>query len=149
MITKKDLENYIKLGKCIVENRKKLAHYSSKYPYAIHGRVNGSSSQYPYVKRTFTVDGGGFYSGGMNEEKRLQKIIELQEKIKSELQEYEDKKLEIEEFLLTLDDLDAKLLFTHIYVNGLSQEETGELIGLEQSGVSKKLGRYIKLYVSN
>ncbi len=147
MITKKDLENYIYLDKCIKETKKKIAYYESKRPYAIHGKVRGSSAVFPYVERGFTVSGGGFSAGSMTDEKRRQKIQELKFKLHLELREYEDKKLEIEEFLIKLDNLDAKLLFSYVFIDGLSQEEAGELMGMEQSGISKKLSRYIKLYI--
>jgi len=40
------------------------------------------------------------------------------------------------------------LLFNYIYVEGMSQEEAGELIGLEQSGVSKKINKYLGQYLN-
>lgn len=148
MITKKDLEEFILIDKCIKSTRKQIKEYEKKCPYAIHGKVSGSSSQFPYVERSFTVAGGGFTAGGMPEEKRRQRIQDLQFKLLKQLRDYEDKKLEIQEFIADIHEPDAKLLFTYIFVDGKSQSETGELLNMEQSGVSKKLGRYLKLYLS-
>jgi hypothetical protein len=147
MITKKDLEEYMVLQKAITATKKKIAYYKKKYPHAMHGKVRGSSSQYPYIEQNFTVSGGGYEPNGMSQEKINQRIRDLTYKLQSELAQYERKKLEIEEFLSNIDDLHIKLLFNYVYVDGLSQEEAGELVGLEQSGVSKKLSRYIKRYI--
>jgi len=147
MITKKDLENYIALDKCIKATKKKIEYYENKCPYAIHGKVSGSSSQFPYIERTYAVDGGGFKSGGMTEEKRRQRIQNLQFKLRKQLRDYEDKRLEIEEFIADIKDPKAKLLFTYLYVDGMSQEEAGELFEMEQSSVSRKINRYINRYL--
>jgi hypothetical protein len=147
MITRKDLESYRLLIKEIDSTKKKIAYYKKKFPYAVHGKVSGSSSQYPFTPRTFTVSGGGYISGGMSEEKLNQKIHDLVYKLSGLLKQYEEKRLEIEEFLLAMENPEAKLLFSYVFVDGMSQEEAGELIGLEQSGVSKKITKYIKFYI--
>ena len=135
------------LQKAIAATKKKIARYKKKYPNAMHGKVRGSSSQYPYIEQNFTVCGGGYEPSGMKQEKINQRIQDLTYNLQSELAQYERKKLEIEEFLSSIDDLSVKLLFNYVYVDGMSQEEAGELVGLEQSGVSKKLSGYIKQYV--
>lgn len=147
MITKKDLENFTLLDKCIKSTRKQISEYEKKRPYAIHGKVSGSSSQFPYVERSFTVAGGGFTAGGMSEEKRRQRIQDLQFKLQKQLRDYEDKKIEIQEFISDIEEPDVKLLFTYLFVDGMSQGEAGELLHMEQSGISKKLSRYLKLYL--
>lgn len=147
MITRKDLEDYILIKKHIQETKRKIAYYSKKYPYAIHGKVKGSSPDYPYIERNYMVDGGGFSSGGMNNEKIRQRIKNLTYKLQDDLREYESKRVEIEEFLLGIDNLEAHLLFTYIFVDGRSQEEAGEMMNMEQSCVSKKLKKYIRAYI--
>jgi hypothetical protein len=147
MITKKDLENFILLDKCIKSTRKQIREYEKKGPYAIHGKVSGSSSQFPYVERSFSVSGGGYTAGGMSESKRRQRVQDLQYKLRNQLQDYEDKRLEIQEFISDIEEPDAKLLFTYLFVDGMSQGEAGELLHMEQSGISKKLTRYLKQYL--
>lgn len=142
MIIKKDLENYIYLDKCIKETKKKIAYYESKRPYAIHGKVRGSSAVFPYVERGFTVGGGGF-NGTMNENKRRQKIQELQFKLCRQLREFEDKKLEIEELILMIDDPVTKLIFSYAYIDGLNQIEIAEKLHIEQSTISKRITRFL------
>jgi hypothetical protein len=147
MITKKDLENFTLLDKSIESTRKQIKYYEKKSPYAIHGKVSGSSSQFPYTERTFTIAGGGYTSGGMSEKKRKQRIQNLRFKLQNQLKDYEDKKLEIQEFISDIEEPDAKLLFTYLFVDGLSQGQAGEILHMEQSGISKKLSRYLKLYL--
>lgn len=149
MITKQDLKDFTLLKKNIDDTKRKIEYYKKKCPRAAHGKVSGSSPVYPYIKQTFVVAGGGYSEGGMSEESRKQRIHDLMYKLQKQLQEYEDKRLEIEEFLLSMENPEAKLLFSYIFVDGMSQEEAGELIGMEQSGVSKKLTKYIKFYISD
>lgn len=146
MITKKDLEEYRLLQKSIDATKKKIDYYKKKYPRAVHGKVKGSSREFPYIEQSFTIS-GGYEARGMSQEKLNQRIQELVLKLQSDLAKYESKKIEIEEFLANIDDLHVKLLFNYVYVDGMSQEEAGELIGLEQSGVSKKLSSYIRKHV--
>lgn len=147
MITKKDLEEYITLGKCIKATQKQIDYYEKKCPYAIHGKVSGSSSHFPYVERSFTVGGGGFSAGGMSEGKRKQRIQNLQFKLHKQLRDYSDKRLEIEEFITDIQEPDVKLLFTYLFVDGMSQEEAGDMFEMEQSSISRKINRYIKKYL--
>lgn len=146
MITKKDLEEYRLLQKSIDATKKKIDYYKKKYPRAVHGKVKGSSSEFPYIEQNFTVS-GGYEARGMSQEKLNQRIQELVLKLQSDLAKYENKKIEIEEFLASIEDLHVKLLFNYVYVDGLSQEEAGALVGLEQSGVSKRLSAYIRKHV--
>lgn len=148
MITKQDLKNFILLDKCINATKRQITYYEKSCPYAIHGKVSGSSSEYPYIRRSFTVAGGGYSAGGLTEEKRRQRIQDLHYKLRKQLKDYQDKRLEINEFIADIDDPDVKLLFTYVYIDGYSQEKTGELLGMEQSAVSKKLDRCIKAYIS-
>lgn len=146
MITKKDLEEYRLLQKSIDATKKKIDYYKKKYPRVLHGKVRGSSSEFPYIEQNFTIS--GCEVRGMSQEKIDQRIKELVFKLQSDLKKYESKKIEIEEFLAGIEDLTVKLLFNYIYVEGMSQEEAGELIGLEQSGVSKKINKYLGQYLN-
>lgn len=142
MITKKDLENYVFLEKRIQSTKKKIEHYKSRQPIAIHGKVTGSSANFPYIERGFTVGGGGFY-GTMNEEKRLEKIKQLEIELDEQLKELEEKRLDIEEFIVHIDDPSTQLIFSYVFVDGMSHDEAGERLGYERSTVTKRISKYM------
>ena len=140
MITKKDLENYAYLDKCIKETKKKIEFYESNPPKVEYGKVRGSSRCYPYTERSFTVSG----YNGMGEDRWRERIRLLKEKLAIQMQEMEDLKLEIEFYILDISDLTTKLIFSYAYIDGLSQEEIAEKLYLEQSTISKRISRHLK-----
>ena len=147
MITRKDLDEFILIEKQIQSLKKQIRYYEKKRQYAVHGSVIGSSKSFPFTERSFCVEGGGYTVGGMSEEKRMEKICGLSDKLKNQLLMYEDKKIQVQEFIVDIDDIEARLLFTYLFIDGMSQSQVGDVLGMEQSSVSKKLTRLLKKYI--
>lgn len=139
MITKEYLTNYIYLGECINETKKKIEYYKQLVPNIEHDRVYGSSAEFPYIKRGFNIEG----YNGVQEDKRFQKIRTLYNKLTKQCKELEEKKLEIELFIQDIPDISTRLMFSYLYIDGMTQEDVAKKLGIEQCTVSKRISRYL------
>lgn len=101
------------------------------------GKVTGSSKEFPYTEIRTTVR--------MAEPKESDQIKFLIWKRQQRRAEAESKLKEIESFISCIPDSDTRQIFELIYIDGMKQREVSEKIGLERSGISKKIDGYLRL----
>ena len=77
-----------------------------------HDKVTGSDSEFPYIKRSFTIEGYNIQNiDRLNELKKL--LIDRKSKC-------EDMKLEIEKFISNIPDSRTRRVFQYRYIDGLT-----------------------------
>lgn len=144
MITKEYLANYLCLDKYIEETKKKIDYYKEHPPVVEYGRVYGSSAYFPYTAKGFNVSG----YNGVNSDKWENKVKKLHEKLVNQLREFEEMKIEIENFISDMPKEMAleKLIFTYVYIRGMSQTEVAMKLNIDQSNISRKITECLKRY---
>lgn len=101
------------------------------------GKVTGSSKEFPYTEIRTTVR--------MAEPRESDQIKILIWKRQQRREVAERKLTEIENFISSIPDSDTRQIFEMIYIDGMKQREVSEKIGLERSGISKKIDGYLQL----
>lgn len=101
------------------------------------GKVTGSSKEFPYTEIRTTVR--------MAEPRESDQIKILIWKRQQRREIAERKLTEIENFISSIPDSDTRQIFEMIYIDGMKQREVSEKIGLERSGISKKIDGYLQL----
>ncbi|MGO5072359.1 hypothetical protein ACTQ4K_00160 [Clostridium sporogenes] len=87
--------------------------------------VKGSSNVFPYIERNFTIEGYNYPEADRKQE-RLNKLDKLLYKRKNKC---EDMKLEIEEFINTIQDSKTRRVFQYRYIDRLSWQAIAVRIG--------------------
>jgi len=144
MITKETLANYTYLEQCIAETKKQIKRLEQHPPIVEYDKVYGSSSEFPYTMRSFSVTG---YNGA-SADKWNKRIATLGLKLKKQLSELEELKLQIEEFISDMPKEKAleQLIFKYIFVKGMNQTEVAMKLHMDQSNISRKITDYLKQY---
>lgn len=140
-ITKKNLLDYHLIPQIIEKDQEKLKHYKENPPVAIHGKVTGSNSVFPYQLRSFTVSGPDF----QEQQNWKMKIRYLEVKLQSEIKFYNNLKLELDTAIASLDDMRMKLVIEYTLL-GKTQEWIANKVFLERSSVSREIDRFIKWF---
>lgn len=99
------------------------------------GKVQSSQSDFPYIEQRISVQ--------MDEPKESDMItrrILIKEKRKEEVNNLI---LEIEQFIAGIPDSTDRMIFEMLYLQGKKQREVAEEIGMERSGISKKVSKYL------
>lgn len=102
----------------------------------VAGKVMKSSDDFPYIEEHMTVE--------MRDPKRTEPIrtrIRKKEQRKAEL---EKEIQEVEAFIDSLPEGMDRQIFEMVYLDGLSQQKAGEVLGYTQSMVSKIIKKYLK-----
>jgi len=144
MITKETLANYTYLEQCIETTKKEIEKLEKHPPLVEYDKVYGSSSEFPYTMRSFSVSG----YNGTNADKWNKRIVNLQLKLKKQLAELQELKLEIEEFIAEIpkEKVLEQLIFKYIYVKNMNQVEVAMKLHMDQSNVSRKITDYLRAY---
>ena len=103
----------------------------------VSGKVSKSSDEFPYIEEHITVR-----VAEPKEADRLKKRIYDKEVRKSVLlREIEM----VERFIDSIPPGIDKEIFEMLYLDGMTQQEVGDAVGLERSAVSKRIDRYLKV----
>ncbi|MDE7446154.1 MAG: hypothetical protein K2N15_10720 [Lachnospiraceae bacterium] len=142
-ITRKDVMNYHLLEPLIERNKKKLQKYKDNEPVVSVGKVFGSSHVFPFEARGFTV------SGSQPEEYQKwkewdQKCRYLEISIKTDIRRMTDLKIAIDELIIGIEDAEDKMIFEYL-IEGKTQQWIAKQVGLDQSVVSRRIKKYLKL----
>lgn len=94
-------------------------------------KVTGSDSEFPYIKRSFTIEG---YN--IQDIDRLNKLKELlvMRKLKCE-----EMKLEIEKFISNIPDSRTRRVFQYRYIDGLTWLQIARRIGKYEESYPRKV----------
>lgn len=105
----------------------------------VAGKVMKSSKEFPYTKQYVTVE-----IREPKQEAALNRQITAKE---SRLEQAEKDKAEIEEFIATIPDSVARQMFELMYLGDkkMTQRKVGDLLGYDQSSVSLKMNKYLKV----
>lgn len=138
-MTKKKLKQYGALShelELIDKKLDQLYERQKKIP-TIFGKVKGSSYQFPYIEVRPTVQ---MYEPIGSE--TVKRLIEIKKARKKQIN---TALLEIEQFISSIPDSIDRQIFELTYLEKKKQREVAEIIGLEQSSISKRITSYLKL----
>lgn len=102
-------------------------------------RVRGSSKHFPYIEQHFYITG----IDQEEYEKRQRWIKELQRKRNNKLAELIEMECSIHDYIYTIPDSEVRQIFIFRFVDGLSQEDIGQKLHMDRSGVSKRISKYM------
>lgn len=139
-LTRKALASYPYLRQIIDRDEKKLKKYIENPPVAEFGKVYGSNANFPYEARGFTVSGPNI----ADDKAWKQRISDLKVKISCEKNKFKELMVEIDELILSIENPRDKLVFEYLYHDGMTQQQVGEILHIDQSVVSRTVNQYIK-----
>lgn len=103
----------------------------------VSGKVTRSSDDFPYIEEHVTVQ---------MQEPKVADELKKQVRIKRDrLIKAEKDKTEIEEFIAGIGDSTDRQIFELSFLEGKKQREVAEVVGLEQSSISKRITTFLKL----
>ncbi|MGO5074340.1 RNA polymerase subunit sigma-24 [Clostridium sporogenes] len=92
-----------------------------EYTMAID-KIRGSSSHFPYVQRSFTIE-------GVDYEEYNRKTVRLRKKLSRRISELMDLVEETNEFIESIEDSLVRQVISLRYINGLTWEDVANSIG--------------------
>lgn len=101
------------------------------------GKVQSSQADFPYIEQHISVQ-----MDEPNESDVIKRRIRIKEKRKEEANRLI---LEIEQFISGIPDSTDRQIFELIYLHGKKQREVADVVGMERSGVSKKISKYLNV----
>ena len=134
-MTRDDLRQYRSLKIEIKDLEVRIDKIQNASNCEVIDKVKGSQSTFPYIQRSFTIEGEG-ESDIQHQQKLKLKLILLQKK-----NELEDKVLEIEEYIQNIQDSELSTIYRMYYLDGMAQEAIADRIGYTQRAISKKLAK--------
>lgn len=139
-MTECTLKQYTVIKKEIEDLRRKINNLERNDNNLVTDKVTGSSKDFPYTKRGFTITGLDI-SGVDKKKKNIAALNEIRESHLFALLEMET---EIEEFLQKINDSRVRQMFRSIYLDGESQERVGDRLGFHRSTVSRTIKKYLE-----
>lgn len=135
-MNKKVLESYQTNKRLIERNKKKIEDEQCKDIPVVKGKVTGSSQDFPYTERRFTVQ--------MDEpgetERAHKRILSWQQEIAQAEREIE----EVEQFIAAITDVRIKEVFTYRYIDGMKVADVARKVGYTKGRVSQIISKYLK-----
>lgn len=135
---RKALEEYLLMEQRIQTKKKRIEELKSRAPLWQHGVTRGSNPEFPYQPITFHVSG---YNPRDEERQRLG-VYSLTERLEKDVAETQQRRLEVEEFIEGITDMTDQLIFTYIYLEGMTQEQTARKLHMDQSRISRRISKY-------
>lgn len=138
-VTREKLNQYRALKKEIKildDSIDKLRERALDIPTVI-GKVQSSQAEFPYIEQHISVQ-----MDEPNESDVIKRRIRIKEKRKEEANRLI---LEIEQFISGIPDSTDRQIFELIYLQGKKQREVADGVGMERSGVSKKISKYLNV----
>ncbi|MBD5087390.1 MAG: hypothetical protein HDT30_01060 [Clostridiales bacterium] len=140
-MTKQELAKYPALKRRAEKLKEDIYELQTKDIDSVSGKVKGSMREHPYTERRFSVQ--------MEVPEEVEKV---RRQIASKRQELEDTEREmqwIEEFIDNIEDIHIKTIFEYSFLDGLTQREVGEKVGLDRSRISRKIDNYLKTHTKH
>lgn len=142
-MTREKLNSYRSIIKLINKDRNRLENLERNKPGAVFGKTKGSSTNFPYTERSFSVS-GAYEQIGISEKEYNTRVQNLKCKIQSSIDNSINDKLEVEEFIESIEDKTDKLIFIGLFYEGRTQEEIAREIGcMDRSTVSRIVSKYV------
>ncbi len=96
-----------------------------------HDKVVGSDSEFPYIKRSFTIEGYNIQD--------IDRVNELKEVLIDRKNQCEEFKLQIEKFISNIPDSRTRRVFQYRYIDGLSWQAIAHRIGKHDESYPRKI----------
>ncbi len=138
-MTENDLSQYRAIQKEIEDLSLRIKKYEDMGTPMVADRVKGSSKHFPYIEKYYYVS--GVDTEANNKRKRL--ILSLQRKRSDKVEELLKMENEIHDYIYTIPDSEVRQIFVFRYIDGLSQEEIGDKLHMDRSGVSRRITKYL------
>lgn len=103
----------------------------------VRGKVTKSSNDYPYIEEHVPVE-----MPEPREASRIRQKIDLKEKRRSEITQ---EMRQVEDYIERMPEGMDRQIFEMVYLDGMTQQEVGEILNLERSGISKKIKAHFEL----
>ena len=103
----------------------------------VPGKVTKSSDDFPYIEEHVSVE-----IPEPMEASRIREKIAEKEQRRSEIAR---EMRQVEEHIERMPEGIDKQIFEMVYLDGMTQQEVGEILSLERSGISKKINAHFKL----
>lgn len=103
----------------------------------VPGKVTKSSDDFPYIEEHVSVE--------MPEPREASRIREKMAAKEQRRSEIAREMHQVEEYIEGMPDGIDKQIFEMVYLDGMTQQEVGEILSLERSGISKKINAHFKL----
>lgn len=142
-MTKEYLEDYYLLDKSIKRCEKKLKYYLEHPLNTINGTVMSSMKEFPYCLTHVTISAA---DNPKNEEKRNEIIRSLVNQIAENMQEYEEKRVFIDLFIESIEDLEMKEIINMRYIDKMTFQQIGDELGYDLSSIHKKIDAYFQRF---
>lgn len=136
-MTEAELKGYRALCKKISDLEGRIKQEQERPVDVVAGKVKGSMREFPYVEVRVGVE-----MEDPTAAETRDRLIWLYQKAKEQA---EQKKLEIEQFIEHIPDPELQMVFRYRYIDGKKLMDIGEEIGMDRSGVGKKIRGYLKL----
>ena len=95
--------------------------------------VTGSDSEFPYIKHVIRIH-------GFDEDKGTR----LRRKLEYKLEELQDILLEMEKWLDTIEDAEARVILRLKFRNGMTDRDIGSELGYDRSTISLKIREFFE-----
>lgn len=135
-MTKKELAMYPVLKKRVEKLEHDIEDLKAKDIESVSGKVKGSMKEFPYIERRFSVQ--------MEVPGEAEKIRRQIAKKQKEIIEVREQMRDVENFIDDIEDLHIKTIFEYSFLEGLTQKEVGDKIGLDRSRISRKVDNFLK-----
>lgn len=135
---RKTLEEYQLMEQRIRTKRKRIEKLKSRTAQLEHGVVRGSNQEFPYEPRSFHVSGYNIQA----DERQRRRVCNLMANLEKDIAETQQRRLEVEEFIEGITDTTDQLVFTYIYLDGLTQEQVARRLHMDRSRVSRRISKY-------
>lgn len=135
-MTKKELETYPTLKKRVEKLKSDIETLRARDISSVGGKVKGSSKDFPYVERRFSVE-----IEIPEERERICKQIAKREK---EMEELSTRMTKIEDFIEGIEDMQPRSIFEYRYLEGMTCEEIGKELGYTHGRISQIISKYLE-----
>lgn len=135
-MNRKMLESYQANRRLIERNRQKIADEQAKEIPAVMGKVTGSSHDFPYIERRFSVE----MDDPVESDKTIRRIARWEEEMKTAGKQNE----EVENFIAAIKDIRVREIFTYRYIDGLKAVDVAEKVNYTKGRVSQIIKKYVK-----
>lgn len=130
------LESYKPNERLIERNRQKIEDEQMREIPVVKGKVKGSSQEFPYIERGFTVE--------MDEPVEADQQCRRIRRWKLEIARAERENEEIEQFISRITDPKSREIFQYRYIDGMKAKEVGDIVGYTKGRVSQIISIYVK-----
>ena len=129
-MTKKEMEELISIKQEINAIEMSLCAPKSTYTFAFYKDYR---TGFPISKIET-----GYDDGSICKDQLIKRLIATKKKLQKKI-------IDAEKFIETQTDSELRTILRSYYINGLSQEEIGKLLGYDRSTITKKLKRFWRM----